>query len=241
VNVAWLSTWERRCGIAAYSHALCPPIQKALDPIGGRIHVISQDTTPSNPALLGQIEAARPDIVHVQHEYGLWGGKNPPGYRYPSFVRDLRRRLPRVKLVATAHTALDPLYRFPVRGRGLQAPVRAAANAFLLPYLRRIWGPVTWGSADCVVVHSAIQVPIVEAAMRGGRRGFTRVIPHFVSALEGGAGEAPQKPREESASEDAAAVERLRALDALPANAVVLSVFGFITSDKGQDVAIEAL
>lgn len=220
VRVAWVSSWTRVCGIADYSQVLWPEVRAALERRGIDGELVSLDEFKSNRDLSSRLRDIRPDLVHFQHEYGIWGGKNPPFYRFPQLIHQLRDELPRARFVATAHTVLSPDYRFPVKGRGLQAPIRALANAALLGRLRRAWGKDTWGRLDGVITHSKHLVESVQAS--GVPR--VEVIPHFVPVLSVPGTVARGGPASTPGGE-----------------ARVIIVFGFFTPEKGQDIAIEAL
>jgi glycosyltransferase involved in cell wall biosynthesis len=217
-RIAWVTTWSRVCGIADYSQALWPAVSSRLAEAGYDAVLVSLDEFRSHEALLARLRELAPSAVHFQHEYGIWGGKNPPFYGFPSLVRSLRAELAQTRLTATAHTVIGKGYRFPVNGRGWQAPLRWAANQFLLKRLSRSWAERTWGALDGVIVHSRLQSGDVQVA--GCRR--VQVIPHFVPSLA-----------------VKGTVSRASAAPPVARDPSVL-VFGFFTPEKGQDVAIEA-
>jgi glycosyltransferase involved in cell wall biosynthesis len=217
-SVAWVTSWDRVCGIADYSKRLWPEIGATLQETGGALELISLDEFKTSEDVAGAVKKLNPALVHFQHEYGLYGGKNPPAYWFPDVVRRVSRLPNAPKQIATAHTVLDPQYRFPVKGRGLQAPLRLAANTLLLPWLRGLWAEKTWSPLDGVIVHSRLQREWIEAS---GQR-HTAAIPHFVPALS----------RQLSPSQSHPALE---------GKTGYLLVFGFFTPEKGQDVVIEAL
>ena len=219
MKVLWVTTWNKPCGIATYSKGLLPALSSLLVEEGGEAEVLPIDSVFSIKELLQAIESRKPDVVHFQHEYGIWGGKNPPFYMFPGLVDSIRCNVAGVVCVATAHTVLSSLYRFPVKGRGLQIPFRALANLFLLPFLRRSWGEKTFGNLDGVIVHSKTQVE----AVRASGCGQVVEIPHYVYATEKKSVALPQ------------------ALSNIPENHFVVLVFGFFSPEKGQDIAIEAL
>lgn len=225
MKIAWVSTWSRVCGIADYSQALFPAVRLALARMGHEAELFSLDEYQTPARLLGALKEFSPQVVHFQHEYGIYGGKNPPRYSFPRLVKATRRRVPGVRIAATAHTVLDADYEFPLKGRGLQRSLRGFANRFLLDSFRKIWGPDTWGPLDGVIVHSSNQQKTVLET--GTRR--VEVIPHFVFRTKGLKGTvsrtAPVLPQ---------------ALSKIPADAKVVLVFGFFTPEKGQDVAIQA-
>lgn len=211
MKVVWVTPWESVCGIADYSKVLWPRVLDALSRSGEGGELVSLDRFPKSSDLVDCLRQAAPDVIHFQHEYGLFGGKNPPWYRFPGLVQSLKKTLPRTKLVATGHTVLQSEYRFEVRGRFFEALARKAANQFLLKPLQEFWGPKTWGQLDGVVVHSGHQTETVRKAGAGR----VEVIPHFVPDVDLGDGRAPTNEN--------------------------VVVFGFFTPEKGQDIAIRAL
>lgn len=208
----WVSTWSRVCGIADYSQILFPEVKRVFEAqTGETLQMVSLDDFPTVSAVFSEIDRISPDFVHFQHEFGIFGGKNPPHYFFPRLIAMLRELRPEIRLIATAHNVLEPKYRYPVKGRGIQVPARALVNSFLLPFLRPLWGQRTWGNLDATVVHSRVQKPWIEDS--GCRH--VSVIPHFVSRVT------------ESLKKETC-VERK------------ILVFGFFSPEKGQDIAIEA-
>lgn len=170
--------------------------------------------------LVEEVSTLAPQILHIQHEYGHWGGKNPPTYWFPQFVKQLRRRLPQTKIIATAHTVLPADYRFALGKGAVQDSARRLANFALIPWLRRWWDTLTWGRIDLTIVHSQLQVKTLAQTCPQAR---AICIPHFVP---------PQLP-----------------VNPLPQHleqifdgpGPFLLVFGFITPSKGQDLAIQIM
>jgi glycosyltransferase involved in cell wall biosynthesis len=86
MKIAWLSSWPPRpCGIATYSEELITALRKAQNnihvichPDGGRpreknIHPVMNTDMPGwDEAVYDTIQKINPDIVHIQHEYGLY-------------------------------------------------------------------------------------------------------------------------------------------------------------------------
>ena len=212
-KIAWISTWSRVCGIADYAKALWPSVQARLQSQNCEGHLLSLDEYPNSRALIGKLREIKPDLVHFQHEYGIYGGKNPPFYWFPELLEDLKQAMPGILTVATAHTVLSPTYRFSVKGRGFQAPVRALANILFLPRLRKIWGSKTWGSLSGVIVHSRHQIEWLSVKN-------AQVIPHYVPAL--------------------GILGTVARADTAPSKVRRILVFGFFTPEKGQDLAIKA-
>ncbi len=154
-----------------------------------------------------------PDLIHFQHEYGIYGGKTPFFYSFPSLIKSMKKKFNHAKLVATAHTVLPTNYLYPLKGRGLEIPFRFLANQFLGKKLNTLWSEQTWGRLDAVIVHSEIQVQWVQSS--GTKR--VQAIPHFVF----------KQPLKSTSTQNT-----------LKKN---ILVFGFFTPEKGQDIAIEAI
>lgn len=221
-KVVWVSSWDRRCGIADYSKALFNSVSSSLQAEGDKLVLASLDEFRNSFELLSFIHSEKPTLVHFQHEYGLFGGKNPPYYWFPELVDGLKRDFRNIKLTATAHTVLDPQYSFPTKHTGVQAPIRFLANSLLLPSLQKIWGERTWGLLDGVVCHSRHQVESLLAS--GNVR--VEVLPHFVFNEQ----THPNSKEKWEIGEKVLNSQRPFTL-----------IFGFISSDKGQDLAVEAM
>lgn len=221
MKIALVTTWDRVCGIADYSKALWPDMQKLIQKSDGEAFLVSLDEFPKPDRLLARLIEIKPDIIHFQHEYGIYGGKNPPKYYFPKLVRMIRKKLPRINIIATAHTVLPEKYSFPVRGRGVQAPVRYLANKLFIKKLRNIWNPETWGRLDGVIVHSKHQVPVI---MNAGAANV-EVIPHFVHQVT----EIKTNQKLIPILDNSSIIAKKKVL-----------VFGFFSPEKGQDVVINA-
>lgn len=214
-RVLWI-TPEIRGGIRTYTEMLWPTVRKALDASGE-----FEGIEPHFEINLERIRSAHPTIIHFQHEYGLFGGKNPPFYSFPSWVKKLRRALPDTRLIATAHSVLPPDYRYPVRGSWVSRFLRSGLNSVAIRSLNRIWGEKTWSQLDTVIVHSKLQAPWIQASGQG----HPVEIPHFVPEVH-----------------SIKASQRVHpALARIPKDAQALLIFGFFSEDKGQDVAIDAM
>lgn len=178
----------------------------------GGIHSYSRDLLKQRPEIVRlDWQGKAPELIHVQHEYGLFGSKIPLFYTFPSLVKRLRASFPSAKVVATAHSVLPPAFRYPLRGRGWQKPLRWAANTFFLRRLHRKWGRGTWGLLDGIIVHSELQ----KEWIRSSCPGIIEVIPHFVP-------NAPAVVPQHSAG-------------------FRIVTFGYFTPEKGQDLLIKAL
>jgi glycosyltransferase involved in cell wall biosynthesis len=167
---------EESGGILTYSNGLWPSIERACVEAGWeavRVDSAPVRTRAAARELAGRIRELKPSLIHVQHEFGLFGSKRPLEYQFPYFLKSLHGIAP---AVATAHTVLGAEYVLPLKGEGLGLAVRRALNHFALPYLRRLWLEKSWGALDGVVVHSRLQV----ASVGGAGCGRVVEIPHFV-------------------------------------------------------------
>jgi len=75
LNVAMVTTWKVRCGIATYSESLV----NALAKLGVSVYVVrvsrfGKKTTELLQNVVETIPVDKVDVVHVQHEYGIWQG-----------------------------------------------------------------------------------------------------------------------------------------------------------------------
>lgn len=215
MNVVWIAPWRRVCGIADYSRRLWPVVRAAVGEAGGRASIVSLDDHASEESLMLTLAGLSPDLIHFQHEHGIWRGRLPLlSSRFPRFVQRLRDELGHARLVATAHTVIQPDWRLMTVGTGLRPPLMAAANVLVLERLKQLMGEVNWRGLNGVAVHCPFQVAALEAAGVP----LVEVIPHYVPAV------APDDGAPALTSERPPTV----------------LVFGFFSPGKGQDVVIEA-
>ena len=224
-KIVWVVP-EIKGGIQTYAAALWPAVR-------GACGVAEMDSCEplylgrdQRGAAVGKLKALAPTLIHIQHEYGLFGGKVPPFYRFPAWIKKLRKALPEARIVATGHTVLDSEFRYSVAGRGVQAPLRWVANHSVVPLLTRRWNRGTWGVLDGVIVHSGQQ----QLTVSGAGSAKVQVIPHYVPGLPFGVNARP-------VSRNPIAVP---ALAGIPPEESVIIVFGYVSPEKGQNVAIEA-
>lgn len=216
-----LFTPEERGGIRTYADTLGTELLKTSAARDIELVQLARHPIDSKAEVAASVTALcelRPDLIHVQHEFGLFGSKLPPFYRFPEWVQEVRRKLPNCKVVATAHTVLSNQSEYPWRGRGIQIPVRWLLNRIALTTLRRLWTRGTWGGLDGVIVHSELQKLIVEAS---GCRSV-KVIPHYVPQIQ------------------AMKKEMDRKLDTPKSRVPAILVFGYFSPEKGQDIVIRA-
>jgi glycosyltransferase involved in cell wall biosynthesis len=115
-------------------------------------------------------------VVHIQHEFGLFGAKVPGLYLFPEWLKRARKAAPAKKFVATAHTVLDRDWSYRTEGRGWKALPLRLSNLTWVPAARKLWTEGTWKNLDATIVHSAIQQPVILES--GCPR--AEIIPHFV-------------------------------------------------------------
>jgi glycosyltransferase involved in cell wall biosynthesis len=174
-TLVWLVA-EERGGIRDYADELWPQVQAQCGAAGWRAELVTSPPIKSRQAvrqIIAQITALKPSLIHVQHEFGLFGSKVPFRYRFPELACALHAIAP---VVATAHNVLFPEHELPWRGKGWKGIGRLAFNRLVLPFARREWLAGTWGGLAGVVVHSRLQERAIFSS------GCLRVatIPHFV-------------------------------------------------------------
>jgi glycosyltransferase involved in cell wall biosynthesis len=213
MKLIWISSWDRVCGIADYSKVLWSEIQRQLSGEDWDLSLVSLDDFPPGKMLVKNIIESKPDIIHFQHEYSLYGGKTPGFYLFPGIVSQVKAALPQVKIVATAHSVIPRDYSYPVKEKPiLQRPARIFANRLLLSHLKKLWSERTWGPLNLVITHSESLKPILLDS--NVKKVVT--IPVFVQTF-------------------ACRAEKRRD----PSRPKRILVFGFFTPDKGQDIAIK--
>jgi glycosyltransferase involved in cell wall biosynthesis len=109
-----LTSWEARCGIAAYSRGLVDALAPAV-----AVRVVPASFEPLPAAGYAELGRAMngAQIAHAQHSYAFWGGMRPRRAGYHDFLRAVR-----VPLVVTVHELDDRA----TGTLGLPAPVERA-------------------------------------------------------------------------------------------------------------------
>lgn len=195
-SVMWI-VLENRGGIRSYSESLIPEFGSAVLPVWTERDLWSI--------------SASPKIIHIQHEFGLFGSKFPGLNRFPRFVQKLRKQFPGALLVATAHTVIRKDFKYSLSFRGVGSVPREILNTVAVPFFISSWTRGTWSLLDGVVVHSDAQV---ETVRESGQNNVV-VIPHFLPVISA-------DDRVKFQSENA------------------MVVFGYFSPEKGQDIAIRA-
>ena len=230
MRVLHLTTWEERCGIAAYAADLV----HALSRVGvvSEIHPLNRRERKylSRPELHRALDAfsrrARDfDLVHLQHEFSFFGdeyGESIDGFAY------LLRRLARQgsRCVVTFHTE----WEFDGRLRSAFLPLRNAPEQLLRHLWARRW---RWGVSPHFRRRRRPMQAVVHAKttrrnllQSGFRAENLHVLPMPI----------PERPM-------VAATDRQTAKEQLgyPQDCVLLSLFGFFAPHKGHASALEAL
>lgn len=224
-RVLWLVP-EKKGGINSYSNKILPVLEREFKKSGGRgdINAIFPELSKSDAIINCAKEIAEfsPDLIHIQHEFGLFGSKLPWAYKFRKLIRAIRKELPQVKIVATAHSVIEEDYKYTTEGRGIKRIILFFVNLLLLRYLRKIWGEKTWGIIDAVIVHSMLQIKSIKKSQ------CSQVceIPHFIPDLTLG--------REDVKEASTLFPQKMDTKK-------YLLVFGFFTPEKGQDIVIKAM
>ena len=226
-RVLHISTWGVPCGIATYAGNLVAALERLgvagdvfpLDPHAWQ-HYLPGDVE----RLRGQIvERARAfDVVHVQHEHGLFGlakGARGSARNYGRILGDLLAAGKPV--VTTFHTA--PLGGRRRRGiAGLLEKVRGFSRA--RTWYRRVAAPHARARGRALALvhashtrHALVKSGIPETAVRLMPHGC---LPQRATTLDRG--------------------EAKRSLG-LPGGSTLLTIFGFVGRYKGHDMALKAL
>jgi len=99
MRVAMVSPYLDRCGVARYSGMLVKALSKYVDVYAIRHHRFGELYNSYLSWLLKRIKRVSPDVVHIQHEYGIFR----PFERFVKFLRMLD-----VPTVVTMHTVGVP-------------------------------------------------------------------------------------------------------------------------------------
>ncbi len=122
MRIAWISSWAPRpCGIASYSAELVKVLRKkgnqvhiVCHPDGGspgekHVHPVMDTQEPGwDEAVYKTVKEIKPDVVHIQHEYGLYQTNRDHGVGLfrPLFRWKIDRKFP---VVVTYHSVYERL------------------------------------------------------------------------------------------------------------------------------------
>ena len=227
MRVAQISTWQTPCGIAGYTSMLRAALSAAgvatdIVPIDrARLRYLPVRELKQQIDALGE-ESSKADVVHIQHEFAFFAGAH--GWRtsidlFNGLLRQLRGK--GCAVAVTFHT--EPSFRAHDRDGALQLARQVA--------LRALWSSTVGrrfmqDSAMAGVVHTrSSRLALIRSGLPAGR---VHVLSH---------GTPPFGPAVESEDERRLLKQKL----GFPADARVLSIFGFISAYKGYRTAIRAL
>ena len=127
MKIAWMSSWPpRHCGIATYSDELVAALRNVghqihviCHPDGGRprekqVHPVMDTDMPGwDETLYDTIQKINPDVLHIQHEYGLYqtSGDNASGLFRLLFRLHVQGKYPSVITYHSVYTRLNPMIR----------------------------------------------------------------------------------------------------------------------------------
>jgi glycosyltransferase involved in cell wall biosynthesis len=81
LKIAMLTSWACRCGIASYSQNLAAALSKAgTDVYVVRVPRFGIPRTETFQNVIDSIPTKKIDLIHVQHEYGIWKGHEKTFY-----------------------------------------------------------------------------------------------------------------------------------------------------------------
>jgi glycosyltransferase involved in cell wall biosynthesis len=216
VKIAMWTSWQTRCGIAAYTASLV----ESLQALGVEVDVIPVPYTEREPGreaeTIARLNAA--ELVHVQHEYTFFGGIAPTSSSLPRYYRQLT--VPRVVTAHTVFTAAE-LLRVAQETRWRQRIAKELLSRY--PPYRDYVERQPFAGAKAVIVHTGAARDRLAARHIPADR--IHVLPAGVPAA-----------LEASPEEVAAFRERFRL-----AGHRVATIFGYVTADKGYETALEAL
>ena len=127
MKIAWLSSWPPRpCGIATYSEELITALRKAQNdihvichPDGGRpgeknVYPVMNTEVPGwDEAVYDKVQKINPDIVHIQHEFGLYqtSADHASGLFRFLFRLQVQGKYPAVITYHSVYSRLNPTIR----------------------------------------------------------------------------------------------------------------------------------
>jgi glycosyltransferase involved in cell wall biosynthesis len=217
MKIAMLTTAGERCGIASYSAALVASLKALPDT---DVQVVPIRVGPQPPShyeeQAARLNAPDVDVVHIQHEFSFWGFPMPGRSTFAEFRRLIRR-----PVVLTAHTTLPLRSIFPTAGE--RNPWRWLKKKRLVSndeYRHSV--EVATFDNDATIVHTdAAHSEFVRRGLSAERL-FT--VPMGVPAPL-------PAPTAGNAFRDRHQLHGKR----------VLTLFGYVTPNKGYDMVAEAL
>jgi glycosyltransferase involved in cell wall biosynthesis len=146
MTVAMITSWQERCGIAAYT-------EKLVEALGARVdvRVVPPPKTETSDAALDAVAAAANgcELIHIQHEYTFFNGLLPRSTTFFRLADRLRR-----PVVLTAHSVVpvERLLRLSEERRPLRRVVKRLAAKW--PPFRHAVERDPYRRADQLIVHT---------------------------------------------------------------------------------------
>lgn len=217
MKIAMVTTSGERCGIASYSAALVESLRGLPDTEVEIVPIVTGEQEREHyEEQAKRLNESGVDLVHVQHEFSFWGFPMPGRSRYAE-LRSLIRR----PVVVTAHTTLRLSAIFPLRSE--RNPVRWLRKKRLLgneAYRRSV--EVDTFTAEATIVHN--DAAYDDFVMRGLDPARLFVIPAGV-------------PAPAPVSDGARRFRKQYGLN----GERLLTLFGYVTPNKGYELVAEAL
>jgi glycosyltransferase involved in cell wall biosynthesis len=226
MKIVQVSTWEVPCGIAGYTKALVNGIKANHQ----ECDVISIDRQKLKYMCLREIkhyfstlvdEVKNYDVIHIQHEFSFFAGcygTNESIEIFAYFLNNIAKL--RKKVFVTFHSEPDfPLQR---------------DNIFVL--LKSVVLRQRWKISVASIFNSNSHVKAILHTKKS-RRVFIDYGFNPSKIIVTKQGVTWNKPLEVSEEEKLLAKEKL----GFPADAIILSLFGFIAYYKGHEIALEAM
>jgi glycosyltransferase involved in cell wall biosynthesis/GT2 family glycosyltransferase len=177
-EILWIVP-EQKGGIRTYAETLRPAVEAHL-PEGVSLRFLTPDLSSRRKVenfleeLAIHYRCYSPLLVHLQHEYGLFGSRVPPLDTLPYFHDELRALLQNTPLYASAHTVLEPGAEFPWRNRGLALPLRFLLQKIFFRAPDPLRGLKFF---DRVYVHSDLQNALIRKILPTTK---VETLPHFI-------------------------------------------------------------
>lgn len=217
MRIAMLTTTGERCGIASYSAALVSELRRLPETEVEIVPLTPGKQSASHYEKQAErLNAAEVDLVHIQHEYGFWGGYLP-GHSAFWQMRPLIKK----PVVLTAHTPISLKELLRIKGerrahRWLAKKILLSHRAYresieLRPY-----------STSFTVVHTAAARDRLIA--RGARPDQLFVIPTGI-------------PQPQPARSGGRVFREWYGLEGKR----VLTLFGYVTPNKGYELTLKIL
>jgi glycosyltransferase involved in cell wall biosynthesis len=224
LRVRLVSTWDTACGIADYTAHLrdalaAEGLDTEIEPVDRSLvnYMSKAELHEHFTAMAARLQGS--DLVHIQHEFGFFGGQLGAAASidvFAAFIRELRRR--RIAVAVTFHTN-------PVFHEGASRLRQKAARA----YLARLW--------QVKVARQFNADPRLRAIVHSKTSRLALVRSGFLARSVVVARHAAPQPHPDAG----AARDVIRARLDIPAGATVVGLFGFMSRYKGYDTAVAAL